>query len=92
MFDKVSQAAEKLATNVSRRAFLSRLGQGALVLAGAMGAMLAFPGLVQAKGCSGPCPCCCYQCPDGTFYVTKIANGKNCAPTHAGCPGGGCIC
>ena len=48
MFDKVSQAAEKLATNVSRRAFLGRLGQGALITAGVLGATLAFPGLAQA--------------------------------------------
>jgi hypothetical protein len=92
MFDKVSQVAEKLATNVSRRAFLGRLGQGALVVAGAMGAMVAFPGLGQAKGCSGPCPCCCYYCPGGVVLTTKIGSGKNCAPTHVGCPGGGCVC
>jgi hypothetical protein len=49
MFDRVSQAAEKLATNVSRRAFLGRLGQAALAVAGVMGATLAFPGLAQAN-------------------------------------------
>jgi hypothetical protein len=48
MFDKVSQVAEKLATNVSRRAFLNRVGQGALVVAGVLGATLAFPGQGQA--------------------------------------------
>jgi len=54
MFDKVSQAAEKLAINVSRRAFLGRLGQGALATAGVVGAILAFGGKAQA-GYSGWC-------------------------------------
>jgi hypothetical protein len=95
MFDKVSQVAEKLATNVSRRAFLGRLGQGALVLAGAMGAMLAFPGLGQAKGClNGPCPCCCYDCGNGTVYQTrKYGGGSGCADQYKGCPfAGPCGC
>jgi hypothetical protein len=48
MFDKVSQAAEKLATHVSRRAFLGRLGQGALATAGVLGGLLAFGGKAQA--------------------------------------------
>jgi hypothetical protein len=87
MFDKVSQVAEKLATNVSRRAFLGRLGRGALVLAGAMGAMLAFPGLGQAHGCAnGPCPCCCYLCPDGTVYTVKADPQGTCKKTYKGCP------
>jgi hypothetical protein len=85
MFDNVSQVAEKLATNVSRRAFLGRLGQGAVVLAGAMGAMLAFPGLGQAHGCSGPCcRVCYYNCPDGTL-VTKKATNTLCKSTFQGC-------
>lgn len=85
MFDKVSQVAEKLVTNVSRRAFLGRLGQGALVLAGATGAMLAFPGVGQAKGCSGPCcQVCYYGCPDGTT-VTKKAENTLCKATFQGC-------
>jgi hypothetical protein len=48
MFDKVSQAAERLATTVSRRDFLGRVGQSALAVAGAMGAMFALPELAQA--------------------------------------------
>src|SRR5260370_28847417 len=82
MFDKVSQAAEKLATNVSRRAFLGRLGHGALVTAGVLGAMLAFGGEARAdrKGkcvhdggiwCGGRC------CPDGRscFCTPRLVGG-----------------
>ena len=81
MFDKVSQAAEKLATHVSRRDFLGRVGRGALVFAGAMGALLAFPGLGHAKGGAypgghggggggggGSFSCCCYDCGNGVVY------------------------
>ena len=86
MFDRVGSLAEKVATDVSRRAFLGRLGQGALVLAGAMGAVLAFPGLGQAKGCpGGPCPCCCYSC-STTVYQTKEDTWGNCQKSYKGCP------
>jgi|SRR6516162_6384316 hypothetical protein len=95
MFDKVSQVAEKLATNVSRRAFLGRLGKGALVLAGAMGAILAFPALGQAKGCAGtggglPPPCydckqCIYACPDGTSLTHPANKDDVCNGTYKGC-------
>jgi hypothetical protein len=87
MFDRVGSLAERVATNVSRRAFLGRLGQGALVLAGAMGAMLASPGLVQAKGCvGGPCPCCCFVCSDGTRYRLNPNPQGTCKDTYKGCP------
>jgi hypothetical protein len=94
MFDRVSEAAEKLATNVSRRAFLGRLGKGALTVAGAVGAMLAFPGLVQA---GQGCPCaggqgvigvwtCTYACSDGST-ITTLTNGPHCSckPQYKGC-------
>ncbi len=51
MFDKVSQAAEKVATNVSRRAFLGRLGQGALATVGVLGGMHLLAGRAQASWC-----------------------------------------
>jgi len=51
MFDKVSLAAEKLATNVSRRDFLGRLGRGALATAGVLGTMLAFGSETRAGSC-----------------------------------------
>jgi hypothetical protein len=92
MFERVGSLAERMATNVSRRAFLGRLGQGALVLAGAMGAMLALPGLAQAKGCGSPggggvvgsC-CCTYLCSDGTVLAKKVV-GQACQAQYKGCP------
>ena len=84
MFDRVSQAAEKLATNVSRRAYMGGLGKGALALAGAMGAMLAFPGLVQAQG--SPC------CPVAYYWECDYASGTthpgncHCPKTYKGMP------
>ena len=48
MFEKFGQAAERLATSASRRQFLGRVGQGALVLAGALGSLLALPGGAMA--------------------------------------------
>ncbi len=51
MFDKVSQAAETVAINVSRRAFLGRLGQGALITAGVLGGMHLLAGKAQATWC-----------------------------------------
>ena len=48
MFEKVCQIAEQAATNVSRRGFLGRFGKGALMAAGALGAILASPGDASA--------------------------------------------
>jgi hypothetical protein len=49
MFDPVGGLAEKLATNVSRRALLGRLGEGALGLVAVIGGALAFPAQAQAR-------------------------------------------
>jgi hypothetical protein len=98
MFDRVSEAAEKLATNVSRRAFLGGLGKGALALAGAMGTMLAFPGMVHASsGCfcpNGGSPCCIYTCADGSQLTTRTNSICKCSPQHKGCAlsASGCVC
>src|SRR6266851_1045783 len=51
MFEKISDAAEKVASNVSRRAFLGRLGQGALITAGVLGGMHLLAGKAQALWC-----------------------------------------
>jgi hypothetical protein len=56
MFDKLSQFAEQAATNVSRRQFLGRFAGSAMLLAGAVGALLALPSAAEAG--VGP-PCCC---------------------------------
>jgi hypothetical protein len=78
MFDKISDAAEKLATHVSRRAFLGRLGPGALGLAAVIGGVLAYPAHARASGqlCClsnplGPSPGCVKakqgSCPAGWY-------------------------
>ena len=59
MFERVSQLAEQVATNASRRAFLGRLGRVAAGTAGALGGLLLFPEEAQAarKYCHGQiCP------------------------------------
>jgi hypothetical protein len=48
MLEKISQAAEKMATSASRRQFLGRLGRGAMAAAAALAGLLALPGDAQA--------------------------------------------
>ncbi len=57
MFEKISSAAEKLATNVSesRRGFLARMGQAALGVAGVFAGLLALPAEGQAGTRPGMC-------------------------------------
>ena len=82
MIDKVGRLAERVATNVSRRGFLGRLGRRALALAAAVGGLLALPAAAHAAHV----PCCnnvgkckpphghpncllinsCVNCPSGT--------------------------
>lgn len=62
MFDRVSDAAERLATSVSRRAFMGRLGKGALGMAAVLGGTLALAGRAEA----GAGHCC--RCIDGSIY------------------------
>jgi hypothetical protein len=50
MFEKIGQVAEQAATSVSRRQFLGRFGQGALIVAAAVGALLALPAVTQGQG------------------------------------------
>jgi hypothetical protein len=45
MLEKVSEMAERTATNVSRRQFLGRFGRTATSAAAVLGGFLAFPGL-----------------------------------------------
>jgi hypothetical protein len=76
MFERVGNLAERVAIDDSRRTFLGRLGQGALGLAAAIGAVLALPGQARASGG----PVCCLQCylGCGCFRTT----------TSQGCPSG----
>ena len=53
MFNKISDTAEKLVTNASRRHFLGSLGRWAGVTALALGGALAFTG--EAHAGSKPC-------------------------------------
>jgi hypothetical protein len=86
MFDKFSDAAEKLASNLSRRSFLGRLGTCALAVTG----LFAFASSASAKGayrCCGVCgivngrPLCTYscypgaKCPPGTFRAQGMCGG-----------------
>jgi hypothetical protein len=83
MFDRVSEAAEKLATNVSRRAFLGRLGRGAGVLAGVMAGLCAAPKLAQAGG-PRPVTSCCGT--NGTVWQC-YAPMRKCVIVSANCNG-----
>lgn len=69
MFEKISQAAETLATraSMSRRGFLGRLGESALVAAGAVGGLLLTAEDVRA----GARNCCqTGKCPPGKACVS----------------------
>lgn len=57
MFQQVRQAAEQAAISVSRRAFLGKLGQGALAIASLAGIFAALPSTSQA---AGKLKCCTY--------------------------------
>jgi hypothetical protein len=48
MFDRVSQAAERLAANFSRRSFLGGLGRGAMAVACGLGGLLLVANRAQA--------------------------------------------
>src|SRR4029077_2834339 len=83
MFDKVSQAAEKLATNVSRRAFLGRLGKGTLGAAGVLAGVLAFPKVAQA-GCYSGSPCPAWDC-NGALICAFSRPFPDCKKVHYPC-------
>jgi len=70
MFDRVGDLAEKVATHVSRRAFLGRLGQGTLGLAAIVGGVLGLPAHSRANpkqfcctGVTSPLTLCKYEVP-----------------------------
>jgi len=78
MFDKISDAAERLASNVSRRDFFGWAGKSALALAGAVTGLLALPGDAQAGDV-----CCLYSSGlPGTWCVYY-------KPRHGACACGG---
>jgi hypothetical protein len=61
MPEKLSQFAERSATNASRREFLGQFGRVALVIAGGVGGLLARPATTQAA--RKP-----YICPEGSWW------------------------
>jgi hypothetical protein len=81
MFEKVSQAAERLASHASRRVFLGQLGTGALALVGVLGGVLASPG----RALAGTHVYCCYY-PRGACSETLVCSNVPCPSTYNGLP------
>jgi hypothetical protein len=74
MFEKTSRLAEKLATSVSRRAFLGSLGRWAGATALAVAGVLTAHGLARAD--HGNAIRCCPSFPENKLY---------CSPPKSGC-------
>jgi hypothetical protein len=75
MFERLSQAAEKLAASVSRRQFLGALGRGAFAAVGIISGLLAVPGEATASP----------RCPHGMKLKTCTNGQKICCPPGAVC-------
>jgi hypothetical protein len=99
MFEKIGRLAEAAATQVgvSRRGFLGRLGQGALVAAGALGGLLSVAAPVQANGnlvtcctrhhCKRPFPDCVFVM-ENCSYALKLC-WWDCGGVRTSSPCGG---
>ena len=99
MFDKLSHAAERLATRGSRRELLGQLGRGALALTGVLAGVLAFSGRGQANASAHICcyygnPACPYwlcvrgPCPStfqGQALISWSFAGGGCHTCAVGC-------
>ncbi len=94
MFEKVSQVAEEMATRVSRRRFLGRVGGAALIAAAAVGGILAFPGnTVANQKCSSDSDCspgqvcffghCALVCTGGDPLCFGATVGSRCDTPYA---------
>ena len=81
MLQKVSQVAEQLATCVSRRAFLRRIGRAAITVATATAALLWAPAQAQA---AQRFKCCVYLLPDGNTFNHCVRG--NCPKEAGGYP------
>jgi hypothetical protein len=84
MFERVGRAAERVATGVSRRAFLGRLGKGALATAGVVAGMLALGGKAEAiiaSRCYGLLGCGSLG---NGLYTTCCRYGQLCCQSKAG--------
>jgi hypothetical protein len=80
MFEKTSQLAEQVATNVSRRHFFGALGRWAGATALAMAGVLTTARTARANTYA----CCLYSCAGGKGYL-KCAPGAICDPPKIGC-------
>jgi hypothetical protein len=83
MFEKVSQVAERVASLASRRAFLGKLGRGALAMVGLLGGLLALPSRADA----GPYHCyCSYDSYSGRITGCRYpARGFGCSAYEIAC-------
>ena len=83
MLEKLNQAAEHAATNVSRRGFLGRFGRSVLAAAGAVGAMLTLPRDTSAGRPSGAMKCpkgyrkCISHTHTGSYFYC-VPRGSSC--------------
>jgi hypothetical protein len=86
MFDKVSQAAEKLATGVSRRGFLGSVGRWAGATALGLAGVLTTAGAARADK---PLRTCCFYLIPGTKFGCGsracVKPGEPCPPGFIGC-------
>jgi len=84
MLHRMTQAAEQLATDMSRRQFVSQLGRRALAMTGVLGILLGLSASAEA----GRKRHCCYQCYDGRgdFYYRRCAESSGaCAAAFGNC-------
>jgi hypothetical protein len=78
MLQRMGRVAERVATSVSRRTFLGKLGRGALAVAGVAGGFLISSSAARADGKH-----CCL------FSAEGIGGGTFCFPRDGGrCPRG----
>lgn len=84
MFERITQTAAQVATDLSRRRFVSQLGRRALALTGLLGILLGLPASAEA----GRKRHCCYQCYDGRgdFYFRRCVDSSGaCATAFGNC-------
>jgi hypothetical protein len=89
MFEKLSQVAEQTAVNVSRRQFFGRLGRGAMLVAAAMGGLLATPTISRGgrrppRTCSADSWSACQGALEGDGCRTSDGAGRCYGPKRRG--------
>jgi hypothetical protein len=85
MIEELSQLAESVATRLSRRGFLHRVGGLSGALVGALAGLVAFPTAARAREQQ----CCVYVCPigpiGGSRYLYVCPGSLPCASTAGDC-------